>query len=246
MQNVYDNKLFFKSYQTMRGEKINANNLIENPIIKSLLPDLNNKRILDLGCGDGNMAKYFIEKGASRVVAIDISKNMIEFAKKNNRDYKIDYRNLKMEDISEFVEKFDIVYSSLAFHYVKDFNKLLHDIYNLLNPNGMLIFSQESPLITSIIYSSKEQKNKIEINGKQYYLISDYSKEGERIKKWNNVNVTKYHRSFANIVNYLVDNNFQIEKMLDSYASEEIIELEEKYKKEFDRPMFVFVKAKKI
>ena len=57
MKNVYDLKEFFESYQTMRENAINANNLIENPIIKSMLPSLKNKKILDLGCGYGNMTE---------------------------------------------------------------------------------------------------------------------------------------------------------------------------------------------
>ena len=38
-----------------------------------------------------------------------------------------------MEDISKIEGKFDIVFSSLAFHYVKDYDKLTKDIYNLLD-----------------------------------------------------------------------------------------------------------------
>ena len=51
MKNVYDNSVFFEEYQTMRANKINANTLIENPIMKEMLPDLKEKTILDLGCG---------------------------------------------------------------------------------------------------------------------------------------------------------------------------------------------------
>ena len=61
MKNVYDNKTFFELYKNMRGEKVNRNNLIENPIMKSLLPDLNGKCVLDLGCGDGKFDRFLIE-----------------------------------------------------------------------------------------------------------------------------------------------------------------------------------------
>ena len=96
MKNVYDLKEFFESYQTMRENAINANNLIENPIIKSMLPSLKNKKILDLGCGDGNMTEYFMKKGAKKVVGIDISKNMIDTANKNNKYSNAEYYVLKM------------------------------------------------------------------------------------------------------------------------------------------------------
>ena len=246
MKNVYDNDEFFKSYNDMRKECINANNLIENPIIKQMMPNLKNKTILDLGCGDGNMDKFFVQNGAKSVYAIDISKNMIETAKTENFDPKITYDVLGMEDISKINQKFDFIYSSLAFHYVEDFDKLISDISSLLKEGGILLFSQENPLLTAIVYGDAEQTKYIEINGKRYYLLSDYQNETKREKNWNNTNVTKYHRTFAHIVNTLTQNNIKILEMKDSFASDEAIRLKEKYKYEKDRPMFLFVKGQKI
>ena len=243
MKNVYDTSVFFDEYQSMRSKEINANNLIEVPIIKSLLPKLDGKSILDLGCGCGDMDKYFISQGAERVVATDISVNMINSAKQINGDEKINYNILKMEDISSLDEKFDVVYSSLAFHYIEDFDKLLKDIYNVLKPKGMLIFSQESPINLATSIEKKGEKNKIDIDGKRYQLLSGYCKEGERKVFWNDTLVTKYHRTYCSIVNSLIRNNFEIIEMLDSYASDEAIKLCDKYKYQLDKPYFTFVKV---
>lgn len=245
MKNVYDTSLFFDEYQSMRSNEINANNLIEIPIIKSMLPNLQGKTILDLGCGAGDMDKYFISCGAKKVVATDISENMINEAKNINYDENITYLVLKMEDIDTLTEKFDIVYSSLAFHYIEDYNKLLKDIYNRLNPNGVLIFSQESPINMATSKQSKDEKNKIEINGKLYHLLSGYCKEGERMVFWNDTLVTKYHRTYASLVNGLIKNNFQINEIKDSYATKEAIQLCDKYKYQIDKPYFTFVSAYK-
>lgn len=245
MENVYDDEKFFQSYQGMRSEEVNANNLIENPIIKKMMPDLKGKSILDLGCGDGNMDKYFVQKGAKNVYAIDISKNMIDTAKTQNFDEKIVYEVRKMEEISAIKQKFDIIYSSLAFHYVEDFDKMIDDITNLLNKNGILLFSQENPLLTAIVYNTEEQVKYIYIDGKRYYLLSDYQNEGKREKVWNDTVVTKYHRTFAHIVNCLIKLNFKLLEIKDSFADKKALKLKEKYKHENDRPMFLFVKAEK-
>ena len=244
MKNVYDNENFFKYYQDLRASEINANNLIENPIMKSMLPCLKGKSILDLGCGDGNMSAYFMDNGASRVYGIDISENMISEANKLYADENRKFEVMKMEDISQINEKFDIVYSSLAFHYVEDFNKLLSDIHSLLNENGVLIFSQENPVESASIFNREDLKNRIDIDGKRYYLLSDYANEGERNNFWNGVQVTKYHRSYCTLVNSLIK-KFKIVEMKDSYASDEAIKLRDKYKYEKDRPLFLFVKAVK-
>ncbi len=243
-QNVYDNNEFFKSYIDMRGTEVNPNSLVEVPIIFSLMPDVKGKDILDLGCGYGKISKLFVENGAKSVMALDISQNMIDLANKQNGDKKIEYQVMAIENIGNIDKKFDIVYSSLAFHYVKDFDLLLKNIYSLLKPNGILVFSQESPINTAIIEKSK-MENRIEIEGKRYYLISDYNNEGLRSFKWNEVEVFKYHRTYASIVNSLIENNFKILRMEDSIASEEAVKKLNKLKYQKDKPYFTFVKAQK-
>ena len=245
MKNVYDNSVFFEEYQSMRTNKINANNLIEIPIMKEMLPDLKDKTILDLGCGAGDMDKYFIEMGAKQVLATDISTNMINIANTVNGNKKIEFKVLKMEDLEIINQKFDIVYSSLAFHYIEDFNKLLKNIHNLLNPNGILIFSQESPINMATSKTEDNKQNKIEINGKQYHLLSGYCQEGERQVWWNDTLVTKYHRTYATLVNSLIKNNFEIIEIKDSYASDEAVALCPKYIHQIDKPYFTFIKATK-
>ena len=245
MQNIYDNKEFFDDYINMRNKEINANNLIEKPIFQSLLPSFKDKKILDLGCGFGDLCKFAENDGARKVVGIDISKNMIDKAKKINYGEKISYLNLPMEKINEINEKFDFVLSSLAFHYVENFDKLIKNIKNLLVPNGYLIFSQEHPVATAFIPpKNKKIDSKIDIENKRYYLLSDYNNNGKRSIHWNIDGVVKYHRNFTTIINTLSENNFIIEKLVESYADEEVIKLEPKYKYQNDRPYFLFIKAK--
>ena len=117
-QNIYDNEIFFNGYSKIRENENNANNMFEKPALFSLLPTLNNKTVLDLGCGYGEHCIHFVEEGAKRVVGIDISQKMLAIAKAENAHQNISYLNMPMEDIGELQEHFDIIVSSLAFHYI--------------------------------------------------------------------------------------------------------------------------------
>ncbi len=242
-QNIYDNPVFFEDYQTMRESKINANELIEIPQIKKMLPNIKGKTILDLGCGAGGMSRFFAENGAKKVVGIDISSNMLKIAKERTLQKNISYLNLPMEDISSLNSKFEFVFSSLAFHYVENFDKLISDISKLLKPNGVLLFSQEHPVGTAMIFNSPNMENHIEINGKRYYLLSDYNNNSQRKLHWSVDDVVKYHRNFSTIINSLINNGLEILQIEESTASEEAIKLVPKYKYQNDRPYFLFVKA---
>ena len=244
IQNIYDDETFFNYYKNMREQELNANNLIEIPIMKSMLPDVTNKTVLDLGCGEGMMARLFMQKGAKSVLAVDISENMLNEARKQTTDTNITYLNLAMENLDTINQKFDLVFSSLAFHYIKDFQKLMNDISNLLNKNGQLLFSQEHPVVLAPILK-KDMKKYTTIDDKRYWYFSDYNNNGERNITWTVDGVIKYHRNFTEIVNSIVNAGMNIEEIRESTASKEAIELVEKYKYQKDRPFFLFVKATK-
>lgn len=244
MDNVYDNNEFFSSYEKMRDSDNNANDLLETPTILSMMPKVKDKKILDLGCGDGRIDEVLVKSGAKQVYGIDISNNMIKLAKERNLD-NCDFELLPMEEISKIDDKFDIVYSSLAFHYVEDLDSLLKDIYALLNKGGILLFSMESPLNTATIIDDKNVDNKVSINKKSYYLLSDYCNEGERKVFWQDIYMTKYHRTYATVINLLIKNNFDILEVRDSVVSKQTIKLNPKFKNQLDKPYFTFFKVKK-
>lgn len=246
-QNIYDNNVFFQKYDDMRNNEKghNANDVIEIPTIRSMLPDLTDMKILDLGCGYGENCKYFIDNGAKQVLGIDISTNMIEIAKNKNKNDKIDYKVMSMEDINKLEEKFNLVISSLAVHYVEDFDKLCKDVSNLLEKDGYFIFSQENPVGTGTILNEEcNNETKITIGNKKYYLLSNYNENGKRLVNWNNCEVIKYHRNFSYIINTLIK-YFEIIELKEPIPTEQMIKQNPKYINQFDKPYFLFIKVKR-
>ncbi len=247
-QNIYDNENFFSGYNGMREEKkgTSANDLIEIPTIRKMLPDLRGKRILELGCGFGENCEYFKKMGATYVLGTDISTNMINLAKERVHEDNIDFKVLAMEDLKDISEKFDLVVSSLAVHYVEDFESLLRDIYDILNENGQFIFSQEHPIGTGTKLNEECHGNDfIKLGDKDYYLVSNYNENGKRIVDWNNCEVIKYHRTFSYIINTIIKCNFKIEELVEPTPSKEILTIKPRYKNQFDKPYFLFISLTK-
>ena len=71
-QNIYDNETFFAGYKKIRDNEANANNLFEIPALFSMMPDVKGKKVLDLGCGFGEHCRQIVNRGAEKVVGIDI------------------------------------------------------------------------------------------------------------------------------------------------------------------------------
>ena len=243
-QNLYDNPDFFDGYFALRDRDDNYNDLLEQPAMAELLPDLSDKAVLDLGCGFGKNCLDFVRRGAKRVVGVDISQKMLSAAKAESCDPKIEYLNMSMTDIASIHETFDFVYSSLAFHYIEDFLKLMRDISHLTSAEGTLLFSQEHPIITATI-DGLGHFNKDENGNRVSYTFSDYNRSGRREIHWFIDGVVKYHRPMGALLTAIADAGFVIEVVCEPTPKDWAIKKLPAIAKEFIKPNFLIVKARK-
>lgn len=146
-QNKYDDDQFFKNYAAMPRSKDGLKAAWEWYELEKILPNFQGKKVLDLGCGYGWHCKYAANHGALEVVGIDLSHKMLEVANKMNHDARIKYRQSAIEEIDFSTDSFDIVFSSLALHYISNFEELVKKISKSLKKNGELIFSVEHPCL---------------------------------------------------------------------------------------------------
>lgn len=243
-QNIYDNNEFYKGYITLRDGSHGLNEVLEIPAFRSLLPDLKGKRILDLGCGFGEACKWYVSQGAVQVIGVDISDNMLDRAKDLYSDECIEYIRQPIEEINFSQEQFDLVLSSLAFHYVADFRHIAEKIHYCLKPNGFLIFSQEHPVATAKMSGSGWCENGQ--GQKRHWILDNYQEEGMRKQHWFVDGVIKYHRTIATIFNTLLAAGFTIVKVLEPAALKEEEACNAELKNERRRPPFLMLKAQKI
>ena len=138
---IYDDPLFFDNYINLRNKENNYNDLIEQPIVFDLIGDVRNKSVLDIGCGYGAMTIKIAKSGAEKVIGVDVSEKMIKKANTENSDDKIQYQNISAEQINTIEDKFDIVVSCLAIHYIENFKELFTNIASLVKAKGKFIFS---------------------------------------------------------------------------------------------------------
>ena len=240
-ENKYDNEQFFEKYGMMERSKKGLEGAGEWHELKKILPDFKDKTVLDLGCGYGWHCAYAIEQGANYVLGVDISKKMLEVARRKNDDVKIEYRCQEMEDLDFSENKFDIIISSLAFHYVKDFEGLVEKIAVWLKEKGEFVFSVEHPVFTS--YGSQDWY--FDENGNiLHFPVDNYYYEGKREAVFLGEKVIKYHRTLTTYLNCLLSKGFELKHVIEPQPSPEMIELPG-MKDEMRRPMMLLVSAKK-
>ncbi|WP_409290833.1 class I SAM-dependent methyltransferase [Peribacillus sp. SCS-37] len=243
-QNIYNNDTFFEKYQEIRTRKNNYNNLLEQPNFFALLPSLKGKVVLDIGCGMGDFAAHCISQGAKQVTGIDISSNMIASAKKRHIHEGLTFKQAAFEDLKVPHGTIDFVSSSLAFHYIADFQMLIKKISKALCKGGTLLFSMEHPIVTA----NKGKENWItdQEDNLLYYAVDNYQDEGLRTQNWLVDHVVMYHHTMSTILNTLIENGLHIEKVMEPKPAEEALVKLPSLVKEFRRPSFLIVKSKKV
>lgn len=101
----------------------------------TLLDPKKNERILDLGCGTGDLT-FQINELAREAVGIDSSVEMIEKAKSAFPD-----THFEVGDASnfKFERKFDAIFSNATLHWVKDYGAVIQCMFENLNPGGRIV-----------------------------------------------------------------------------------------------------------
>lgn len=240
-QNIYDNDEFFKEYSQLERSLIGLAGAPEWPALRARIPDLKDKHVLDLGCGFGWFCRWAAEEGAASVLGLDLSENMLARARTSTQHATIAYRQADLDNATFSKGDFDFAYSSLAFHYLENLDKLFLEINHALAPDGEFIFSVEHPLVTA-----PSKPAWLNEEGRTVWLIDDYLGLGSRTTDWLAPGVIKQHRTLAAYLNSLIDAGFAILHIEEWGPSQEQIAARPEWAKERHRPPFLLVHAKKI
>ncbi|HEX7063837.1 MAG TPA: class I SAM-dependent methyltransferase [Bacillales bacterium] len=241
-QNKYDDPEFYAAYEQMPRSVKGLEGAGEWHVLKALLPDLRHQDVLDLGCGFGWHCRFAREQQANSVVGVDISEKMLQKAREQTDDPAISYRQMPIEDISFSNSQFDIVISSLAFHYVESFEAICKKVHDCLKPGGAFIFSVEHPIFTS----RNEQDWYLDDQGNRlHWPVDHYQSEGVRETGFLTEHVIKYHRTFSTYINDLIGAGFAIRAVKEPTPSDEMLKNDPQMKDENRRPMFLMISAEK-
>ena len=121
-------------------------NRIATELLKKV--KLQDKEVLDVGCGTGILSIFALEQGASKVVCGDQSEYMLnqcrmKAAAQNYSPDQIDVRQLDAESLPFSDNSFDTVISSMVLGIVPDQYKVVAEMFRVLRPGGNVAISTQ-------------------------------------------------------------------------------------------------------
>jgi ubiquinone biosynthesis O-methyltransferase len=133
-----------EAYTRWRASEIGAiTERLESQLILELVGDVGGRRVLDVGCGDGELALELTKRGAV-VTGIDASAAMIDAAKRRATQHNVDitFQVGTAEQLPFSAERFDVVTAITILCFVDDAAPVFREIARVLRPGGRLVIGE--------------------------------------------------------------------------------------------------------
>jgi len=121
---------------------------INDPTLKRALEhfgNVENKTVIDLGCGRGGTSLFFAYYGAN-VISVDLSdvaiKNLSKYCQDNGIE-NITPITLSAQEIKK-LEKADFIYGSMILHHIEPFEEFASNLRNALKSGGKGFFCENN------------------------------------------------------------------------------------------------------
>lgn len=174
----------------------------EEQIIPLVLAELAQAdRILDVGCGEGQISRRLAGDRAGRsVVGVDPTQRHIDVARA--RGGGVDYRVGVVDDLPFQDETFDAVVACLVFEHVDNLDGAIREVSRVLAVEGTFLFLLNHPLLQTP--NSGWIDDQILDPPEQYWRIGEYLTEAVNVEEVEpGVRVRFVHRPLGRYLNAL-------------------------------------------
>jgi ubiquinone/menaquinone biosynthesis C-methylase UbiE len=134
-----------ESYARWRASEVGAiTESLQHALMLRLIGDVANKRVLDVGCGDGKLAVELAQRGGGQVAAVDVSPAMIEAARERAKSLavELDLQAASVQSLPFPDASFDIVVAFTILCFVQDAAPAFAEISRVLKPGGRLVIGE--------------------------------------------------------------------------------------------------------
>jgi len=240
--NIYKSKKFAETWHRHTKKDVLRIKMM-NKIMEEAVGNLKGKIVLEAGCGDGFFIPNLLRKNPKKVIGIDISRWLIDIAKKEIKVKNVEFYQMNLRKRLNFRDNvFDVIVSYNVLQEIKDISIPLREMTRVLKKRGKLIISIIHPLY-HLFVSAVETKNLPPIETlKRYPKIEPI--HSTAIKGFEKFFVV-YRKPISYYVNGIVKNKLKIIEMKDVSIPPKIGKISKKHRDRAGLPIFLFFKLEK-
>jgi len=198
------------------------------------------QRVLDIGTGEGQLARLLVHDGVSRVVGVDPTVAQLTVARE--RGGGVQYARSDAYGLPFPDSSFDAVVVCLVFEHVLKLEPAIAEVARVLEPGGRFAFFLNHPLLQApnsgwIIDTVIDE---------QYWRIGQYLREDVEMEELAlGVRLPFVHRPLSRYVNAMAQNGLFIERMDEPRPPEGFLARAQEYRDAADIPRLLLLLARK-
>jgi SAM-dependent methyltransferase len=168
------------------------------------------RRVLDVGCGEGQLSRLAIAGGAA--VAVGVDPTWAQVAVASQRGGGASYGRAGAGALPFASGAFDAVVACLVFEHIRDIDDAIAEVARVLTAGGQFVFFLNHPLLQTP--SSGWIDDQILDPPEQYWRVGPYLVEDESLQEVEkDVFIPFIHRPLSRYVNALADNGLVLVRM---------------------------------
>src|SRR3989344_5207004 len=153
----YDSQGYYDSWRDKSKYYNIITEITQRCIKENISFTSNEKRVLDAGCGTGRNIDLLLRLGAKKIIGVDLSTSLINFAKNKFKDNKnIELFNYNLENKLFFKDKsFDVIICCKTLPHIDNIKKVLNEFNRILKDGGIMILDFYSPYSFRRLFAKK-------------------------------------------------------------------------------------------
>ena len=180
--------------------------------------DVRGLEVLDSGCGEGRFARMLAERGAARVVGVDLCGPLIDAA----RELAPDNTTFAVADVQNMPQlearSFDLAVSYLNQCDLPDFEANTGEVYRVLRPGGRFVIANVHPMRSAVGRWHRGPNNE-----KLHVVLDEYFTESARTWDQWGCPLTNFHRTLETYVRGFLAAGFRIKGILEPMLPPECV-----------------------
>ncbi|MET0144703.1 MAG: class I SAM-dependent methyltransferase [Ilumatobacteraceae bacterium] len=202
------------------------------------------RRILDVGCGDGQVTRLAAAlDGVRSAVGVDPTWNQIRVA--GERGAAAGFVRGGAARLPFRDGAFDAVVACLVFEHIDDLDAAIAEVARVLEPGGRFCFFLNHPLMQTP--GSGWIDDQVLDPPEQYWRIGPYLPEAVTVEEVEvGVHIRFVHRPLSRYVNTLIDHGLTLERMVEPAPPAGFLALAPEYEDAADVPRLLYLRTRRM
>jgi SAM-dependent methyltransferase len=199
-------------------------------------------RVLDVGCGEGQLSRLAARGGAHLVAGVDPTWAQLEVAR--HRGASVSYARATAAHLPFASSSFDAVVACLVFEHIDDVDRALAEVGRVLGDGGRFLFFLNHPLLQTP--NSGWIDDQILDPPEQYWRVGEYLVENRTIEEVEkDVFIPFIHRPLSRYVNAMAAAGLVIQRMEEPAPPPGFLARATEYAAAATIPRLLFLRAEK-